>query len=71
MNENEMIAAAIKQFPATFGLQNFPGEVFRLSASSSYLSGNEVMLYTQVEADKGVWLDFAKGTIAELKAQLV
>lgn len=63
------IAGAIATFPPTFGLRGFPGLVFRISESASYVSGDTIMLYTQVSRD-GQWLDFAKGTIAELRSQI-
>jgi len=66
------IEAAIALFPQAFGLAGFPGDVFRLSATSSYLGGednNTVMLYTErLVGDQ--WLSFAKGTIAEVRAQV-
>jgi hypothetical protein len=70
----EKIDAAIARFPATFGLRGFPGETFRLSPDASYMAGpcmapTHVMLYTQ-RLHNGEWLDFAKGTEEELRAQV-
>ncbi len=62
--------AAIAKFPPTFGLRGFPGETFRVSRDSSYVSGGSVMLYTEILRG-GIWLDFAKGTPAELRSQIV
>ncbi len=71
---------AIAQFPAEFGLRPFPGKLFRISRNASYISGglfgggavpeHEIRLYTQVLKD-GQWLDFAKGSPDELRAQVV
>jgi hypothetical protein len=74
MRDQNKIDAAIARFPATFGLRGFPGLTFRLCPSASYMAGpvfapTHVMLYTQVERD-GEWCDFAKGTEAELRAQV-
>lgn len=80
--EQKMIDEAIARFPYTFGLRAFPGDVFRISASASYFTGpgecgGTLMLYTQRlrnEPHKGHggddWVDFAKGTEAELRAQM-
>ena len=68
------LADAIARFPAQFGLRAFPGEVFRVSTFSSYHSGgadrNTIMLYTE-RKNGNEWLDFAKGTESELRAQMV
>jgi hypothetical protein len=66
------VAEAVQQFPGEFGLRAFPGDVFRVSPTNSYYSDHEhvVLLYTQVKrGDK--WLDFAKGTIAELRRERI
>lgn len=64
-------AAAIKTFPATFQLRAFPGETFRIGASSSYVNDSgTLMLYTEIQKD-GKWLSFAKGTISELQKEIV
>jgi len=65
----KMVAEAAAEFPATFGLRRFAGK-FRISLEASYVGAEGVMLYTQVERG-GQWLDFAKGTPAELRAQVV
>jgi hypothetical protein len=70
------VVAAVKRFPATFGLRAFPGDVFRVSERVSYGSGGAPMLYTQRrmgisptgDAD---WIDFCKGREGELRAQIV
>lgn len=70
MSDDEKIRTAIARFPATFGLRGFPGDVFRLSPTSSYIADNKrVMLYTQ-RKDGNKWLDFAKGTESELRGQV-
>jgi len=65
----EQIRAAIARFPATFGLRGFPGDVFRISPTSSYVSGGRVMLYTE-RKDNDDWLDFSKGTESELRGEV-
>lgn len=56
-------------FPETFALKNFPNETFRVSRTSSYMSGGSVMIYIERRTDDG-WLSFAKGTFSELKNQI-
>jgi hypothetical protein len=65
------LAAAIAEFPAEFGLRNHPGRTFRISKSASYVNdAGQPMLYIAVKQN-GYWLDFAKGTPAELRAQVI
>lgn len=66
----ELILAAKAEFPETFGLRAFRGDVFRISEAASYVTGRAVMLYTQRLVD-GEWRAFAKGSPAELRAQIV
>jgi len=64
-------------FPETFGLRGFPGATFHVGVSNSlglnwtgrfsYQTDDEVMLY--IDNDKGQ--GFAKGTVAELRSQMV
>ena len=72
------IKEAIATFPATFGLRAYPGRVFSISESASYLGGgggDVIMLYTTIRTvghtGTFVWLDFCKGTVEELRAQVV
>jgi hypothetical protein len=72
------IREAIATFPATFGLRAYPGRVFSISEPCSYLGGvggDVIMLYTTIRAvghtGAFVWLDFAKGTVEELRAEVV
>jgi hypothetical protein len=69
MSDDEKIRAAIAKFPPTFGLHGFPGDVFRLSPTSSYVSGGRVLLYTQ-RKDGNQWLDFSKGSESELRREV-
>ena len=70
ISDDAKIRDALARFPPTFGLRGFPGDVFRLSPTSSYVSGGNVMLYTQrKEGDH--WLDFSKGTEPELRGEIV
>lgn len=68
-DERQMILDEMAQFPARFGLRGFPGEVFRFSAQASYVSDGVIQLYTQ-RLVNGRWLDFAKGTPAEMREQV-
>jgi hypothetical protein len=69
-----ILAQLIATFPQTFGLRNFPGDRFRISADASYFSrmtDTSPMLYTQRQHEvTGEWNDFVKGTPGELRAQL-
>lgn len=69
VNKRE-IADVIAQFPATFGLRNLPGKKLRLSESYSFFSGDTLWLYTEIEID-GKWESYAKGTVDELKKEIV
>jgi hypothetical protein len=73
--DQEKIDKVIATFPETFGLYNFPGEVFRLSRRASYFTGfggsGTLMLYTERRQKDGSWLDFAKGTESELRREVV
>lgn len=74
------IDQAIASFPPEFGLRSFPGARFRINPRACYYSDgyeNEwgrqkpsVILYTQRLTSAG-WVDFAKGTPAELHDELV
>jgi hypothetical protein len=68
--EKQMVSDAIAQFPPQFGLRGFPGEVFRLSTTASYVSEGRVQLYTQIKKALQ-WFDFAKATPNELRAEIV
>lgn len=70
---NAMVAAAVAKFPGEFGLWAYPGHTFRVCPRASYFSDyeNSVLLYTQRLCEDGVWKDFAKGTEAELRSQIV
>lgn len=70
ISDDTKIHDAIARFPPTFGLRGFPGSVFRLSPTSSYISDGNVILYTQrKEGDR--WFDFSKGTEPELRGEIV
>ena len=69
VSDAEKIRTAITKFPATFELRGFPGDVFRLSPTSSYVSGQRVVLYTQ-RKDGNQWLDFSKGSESELRREV-
>lgn len=75
--QRDYIQKVADEFPKTFGLQGFPGETFRIGIRESYFVDNSptpsstMYLYTQRLDAKGEWLDFAKGTPAELRRQVV
>ena len=69
ISDSDKIRDAIARFPSTFGLRGFPGNVFRISPTSSYVSGGRVMLYTE-RKDDGGWSDFSKGTESELRSEI-
>lgn len=76
------VKMACAMFPSTFRLRNHEG-TFRVSQRASYVSQGRVMVYTQrlktTQVQNGPargqyqdeWVDFAKGTISELKGQVV
>ena len=78
--ERRLIEKAARKFPKEFGLRNFPGSRFRISLRSSlwdtgYYHGKPdhppgPLLYTQIFQD-GKWVDFAKGTPAELRSEIM
>lgn len=80
------VKAAIALFPATFGLRAYPEQTFRVAERASFVSRGEVVLYTQrlvtrdaylatygnePKSPEHLWLDFAKGSVADLQAQVV
>lgn len=71
VSDAEKIRTAIERFPATFGLRGYPGDVFRLSPTASYIDDSRrVMLYTQRKTGNQ-WLDFAKGSESELRREVI
>ena len=71
MHDRHAITSVIARFPTQFGLRAFPGDRFRISRRSSFVDDSgHVKLYTQ-RLVNGEWLDFAKGTEAELRKQVV
>lgn len=74
--EQKEIDRVISTFPDEFSLKAFPGSRFRISRHNSYFRGpgecgGELMLYTQKYVFDVGWIDFAKGTEAELRKQVV
>jgi hypothetical protein len=74
-NEAEQVKQAMAKFPKEFGLRGFPGKVFSISASASYINAEGVQLYVHVKDDKAApercWSAWAKGTARELQSQIV
>ena len=67
--QQAILDETIRSFPRVFRLRAYPGEVFRISADSSYFSGETLYLYTEVQRGE-TWQSFAKGTIAELRREI-
>lgn len=68
--QERLIREAAAQFPEGFRLRAFPNDVFSIDIAASFVSEGKVLLYTAVWRD-GEWKAFAKGTISELKAQIL
>jgi hypothetical protein len=62
--------------PSRFGLRAFPDRIFQVDLTSSFWNGEDVMLYVYILAPepdgygREVWSAFAKGTKAELLAEM-
>lgn len=75
------IDAAIATFPETFGLRAFPGDTFKIERRDSFVSQGRILLYTHKlmsensllskEAGKRVWSAFSKGSVEELRREVV
>ncbi len=66
----QRIERTIGKFPPIFGLRGYAG-TFKIGLDSSFIDdSNHVVLYTQ-QLHNGVWQDFVKCSITELKDQLV
>ena len=65
------IVVAASPFPRVFGLRGYPNDLFRVSLGSSFTGDGRVTLFTQrFDRLSGVWNDFAKGSAAELEAEI-
>lgn len=65
------LADTIAGFPDRFGLRGFPGDVFRCSATDSYVNDSGVVVvYTERLVD-GRWYAFAKGSADEVRREMV
>ena len=70
----QSIQAIIATFPETFGLRAFPGKVFKIVESQSFISEGVMQLYTYVNVADRIparWQAFSKGTPSELRAEVV
>jgi hypothetical protein len=68
MNNAEKIRREAARFPETFGLRSFPGGLFTINESASYVdSDGVVQLYVYTDRGKA----FAKATVEELAALVV
>ena len=69
-DKQEAISKAASRFPKTFGLRGHKGE-FRVCHLSSHFAFGGVVLYTQKFCGLEGWLDFAKGSEAELLREVI
>lgn len=68
----ERVKAAMRLFPEEFGLRAFPGRVFTIDETASFVNdAGVVMLYVFVKQDNGLCVSFAKGTVEGLWRGLV
>lgn len=71
--DDQKIDEAMKKFPSEFGLRGFPNKKFHICKADCYVNDDgTVMLYTAVyDPDTDSWPAFAKGTIEELRKEIV
>lgn len=70
----KLVADTIAEFPERFGLRGFPGDVFRCSATDSYVNdAGSVTIYVERLSPQreSLWLAHSKGSPAEVRAELV
>ncbi len=69
--EQELIADTIASFPPEFELRAFRGRPCRLSRQSSYFSDGKLVLVVQIKNPGCDWSDLAKGSVEELRREIV
>jgi hypothetical protein len=70
--EKQKIADAVASFPERFKLRAFGGDVFRVTPDHSYMNGEGIIqIYTERFCEDGEWKSFAKGTVEELRKEVV
>jgi len=65
------VQSAIDLFPPTFGLKAFPGEVFRISETASYINDNGVVILYSQRLIENRWVDFAKGRVCDFRREVI
>ncbi len=71
MITDEQAAEITAQFPGTFGLRGFPGDVFRVSLTASFMGDHGTLVIYTERWNGTVWQDFAKGSAAEIMREMV
>jgi hypothetical protein len=72
MNDFELIANAAKQFPKTFNIRALPGKECMIATGDSYVTAEGIVyLYVYFKTDNNEYVAFAKGTVEELKREIV
>ena len=65
---DKQVAAVLPQFPETFGLKAFPGDVFRINPDKSFSTyGGSPQLVLVVQRGE-FWNDFSRCSPAELES---
>ena len=70
--QREMIGDIAGSFPGEFQLRGFPGQWFRVNVENSYVTEyGEVRLYLDMRDTRYDWVSFGKGTVDEVKREMV
>lgn len=71
MLDAETAIALRQRYSFAFGLRGFPGDTFRVNTTNSYIGDDgKLVIYTD-RWDGSMWRAFAKGSEAELRANMV
>lgn len=71
MITDEQAAQLGADFPPTFGLRGFPGDTFRVGLDACFVGDSgQMVLYTR-RWNGVAWVDFAKGSAAEIRREMV
>jgi len=74
LSDEERVFAAIAKFPKRFGLRGFPGDVFRCSATDSYVNDDGIVtIYLERLSPQreSFWLAHSKGTEVEIQREII
>jgi hypothetical protein len=70
--QEKEIDNAVALFPPAFGLRAYKDRLFRIERAACFYSTGQIVLYTSIYyAAQDRWLDFCKGTISDLKREIV